>query len=454
MANFAKAQLLKYGWTEGKGLGKNESGISEAIKPKLKFDHAGIGHDSAEQFTYHWWENVFNEAAKNISVESDKDGVSMKVIDEDTVDISTKKSSLKALKKNHRIQYGNFLKTSTLLNDGKVLSESSEESKITDTLEPRMNNSQLTDEDLFKACGGRTAHKGARHGLNLNGKLARIAEQERQLLAKMKLDKMEKIESSSKTGKDYGHEFETVKSRKRVKSKRKMVKTDPESATNVQETVSEILVNETDPQPSCSYTIDPDAEENLDALKSKRKTKKSKKNDCELGELGNPLRDLEGLKMTRSNQSGVDDNANTVELDDEFVIPPITEEPVHRTRSKKGRKKERRKINDLSEQLDTSCVIDESIKTSKKRRREESQQVVEEILITALENCGPAARKCKKPNAEESSNRNTYQVDKLNAKISKKKKRAAKKKRKDKLDSITKELMLVNLEESSENKNK
>jgi len=31
----------------------------------------------------------------------------------------------------------------------------------------------LTDEEIFKACGGRTAHKGARHGLNLSGKLAR-----------------------------------------------------------------------------------------------------------------------------------------------------------------------------------------------------------------------------------------------------------------------------------------
>lgn len=35
------------------------------------------------------------------------------------------------------------------------------------------------------ACGGRTAHKGARHGLNLTGKLKRIAEQERLFLEKM-----------------------------------------------------------------------------------------------------------------------------------------------------------------------------------------------------------------------------------------------------------------------------
>lgn len=52
----------------GKGLGKNEDGISKAIRPKLKFDNAGIGHDQAEQFTYHWWENVYNQAANNINV--------------------------------------------------------------------------------------------------------------------------------------------------------------------------------------------------------------------------------------------------------------------------------------------------------------------------------------------------------------------------------------------------
>ena len=41
----------------------------------------------------------------------------------------------------------------------------------------------LSDAELFQACGGRTAHKGARHGLKLNGKLARLAEQEQSVAA-------------------------------------------------------------------------------------------------------------------------------------------------------------------------------------------------------------------------------------------------------------------------------
>jgi len=55
-------------WVTGKGLGRNESGITKAIKPKLKFDTQGVGHDASEQFTYHWWEHAFNKAANNIQM--------------------------------------------------------------------------------------------------------------------------------------------------------------------------------------------------------------------------------------------------------------------------------------------------------------------------------------------------------------------------------------------------
>ncbi|NXE14717.1 GPTC4 protein, partial [Lophotis ruficrista] len=42
---------------------------------------------------------------------------------------------------------------------------------------------RLTDEELMRACGGRTAHKGARHGMTMSAKLARLEEQERAFLA-------------------------------------------------------------------------------------------------------------------------------------------------------------------------------------------------------------------------------------------------------------------------------
>lgn len=52
----------------GKGLGKNENGISEALKPKLKRSVSGVGHDLAADFTEHWWNNLYNKAAKNVEV--------------------------------------------------------------------------------------------------------------------------------------------------------------------------------------------------------------------------------------------------------------------------------------------------------------------------------------------------------------------------------------------------
>ena len=42
--------------------------MSEALKVKLKFDNAGIGHNRAKEFTNHWWDHAFNKAAKNITV--------------------------------------------------------------------------------------------------------------------------------------------------------------------------------------------------------------------------------------------------------------------------------------------------------------------------------------------------------------------------------------------------
>lgn len=169
--DFAKKQLVKYGWTEGKGLGRNEDGISTALKPKLKFDNSGIGHNLSDEFTNNWWEKHFNSACQNIDVQVDDDEVKINKIS--ATEPSTSKS---------RFEYGSFIKTSKLTDKG-----------IEDYQRPSTSNSApdvpiipLTDDELFAACGGRTAHKGARHGLKLNGKLSRIEKQEKILLKKLK----------------------------------------------------------------------------------------------------------------------------------------------------------------------------------------------------------------------------------------------------------------------------
>lgn len=186
--DFAKKQLEKYGWKEGQGLGKNEDGISAAIKPKLKFDNAGIGHEQGKEFTNNWWERIYNNALENVEVDSVEGKVNMQVKSEDAVEITTKSYSLNDLKKsNKKLEYqGTFLKTATLTQNGltKSLQETSDNEEATDFSLPKFK--PLSDDELFAACGGRTAHKGARHGLKLTGKLSRIEKQEKMLLKKLK----------------------------------------------------------------------------------------------------------------------------------------------------------------------------------------------------------------------------------------------------------------------------
>lgn len=67
--SFAEKLLRKQGWSEGKGLGKEGQGIVDAIKPTLKFDTSGIGHDIAKEFTTNWWDLAFKKAANKIEVE-------------------------------------------------------------------------------------------------------------------------------------------------------------------------------------------------------------------------------------------------------------------------------------------------------------------------------------------------------------------------------------------------
>ncbi|XP_067425826.1 G patch domain-containing protein 4 [Emydura macquarii macquarii] len=181
---FAEQQLQRHGWKQGKGLGKRENGISEAIKVKVKCDTAGVGHDPAEQFTFHWWDHLFNKSAANISVETGQDGVQMKKLSEQDGKISNKKP--RKAPSARSMLYGRFVKAATLTAGGEEptnqvsMSESSEDEEKLDLSTAR----KLTDEELVRACGGRTAHKGARHGLTMSAKLARLEEQERTFLAK------------------------------------------------------------------------------------------------------------------------------------------------------------------------------------------------------------------------------------------------------------------------------
>ncbi|XP_029360710.1 G patch domain-containing protein 4 isoform X2 [Echeneis naucrates] len=188
---FAEQQLLRHGWEHGKGLGRAENGISEAIKVKVKCDKGGVGHKEGEQFTFHWWDHVFNKASSSLQVESDQNGIKLKKTEEDEEDamISNKKPRKATLAKAKL--YGCFVKSATLLSGQEQpepkCSNSDDSSSSEEEDDQRLDLSsttKLSDADLIKACGGRTAHKGARHGLTMSAKLARLEQQEAEFMAK------------------------------------------------------------------------------------------------------------------------------------------------------------------------------------------------------------------------------------------------------------------------------
>lgn len=173
---FAEEQLLKHGWTQGKGLGRRENGITQALKVTLKQDNHGVGHDPAKEFTDHWWSDLFNKTAASLVVDSGKDGVQIRRLSKETTQRSHPKPSL---------LYQKFVKTATLTSGEEKPDRDLGNCSDVDNHEPTPPKI-LTDEMLLKACEGRTAHKAARIGITMKAKLARLEAQEQAFLAQLK----------------------------------------------------------------------------------------------------------------------------------------------------------------------------------------------------------------------------------------------------------------------------
>lgn len=69
---FGERLLRKQGWEKGEGLGKNKTGVAEAIQVKKKEDTAGVGANRSQINSDKWWEGAFN-AAVNIIDHEDSD---------------------------------------------------------------------------------------------------------------------------------------------------------------------------------------------------------------------------------------------------------------------------------------------------------------------------------------------------------------------------------------------
>lgn len=68
-SDFGLKVLKKFGWEEGKGLGKNEDGRDECIQQRRRDGNAGLGAEKKpnEGGWDNWWSDVFNNAAQRIA---------------------------------------------------------------------------------------------------------------------------------------------------------------------------------------------------------------------------------------------------------------------------------------------------------------------------------------------------------------------------------------------------
>merc|ERR1711962_1514015 len=191
MPSFAQKQMQRYGWSEGKGLGRKENGMKSAIKVKLKNNTGGLGHDQGAEFSFHWWDHIFNKAASSFKVNETEDGVSLEKCEgkKFTPLLITNKRGLPTRLANKTLLYGTFVKAGTYDSNkaaDEVTREFSSDSSDSDDDDDVKGDKGLINDTLQKMFlkTGLTGHKAARHGHSLNGKLQRLTQQEERELPK------------------------------------------------------------------------------------------------------------------------------------------------------------------------------------------------------------------------------------------------------------------------------
>ena len=100
--------------------------MTKPITASVKADNAGIG--GTQDWSSTWWDHVFNKASAGIKIENDEQG---QVVIKKQLEEEEKKKLL----------YGSFVKKSVEKKDYSI---------------------KVSDKELFEACEGRTARKGAR----------------------------------------------------------------------------------------------------------------------------------------------------------------------------------------------------------------------------------------------------------------------------------------------------
>ncbi|SOV77957.1 conserved Plasmodium protein, unknown function [Plasmodium sp. gorilla clade G3] len=106
-SKFGSYILQKFGWEQGKGLGKHENGDVKIIKIK-KYGEHGLGYNEHEENDNGmWWENMYNNCAKKITTDNNKNTANFST--------SNNNSKEKIGSNNQNIKYSLFVKKDTCI---------------------------------------------------------------------------------------------------------------------------------------------------------------------------------------------------------------------------------------------------------------------------------------------------------------------------------------------------
>lgn len=372
--DFASKYMASKGWTSGDGLGKHLHGRKDPVKVKYKFDINGLGHDKAETDKYKWWERAFQSAADAIEV--GKDNKISKIEGKEAI-VSTSRPMSKSM--NRALLYGSHFVKAGVMSGGKFTREESDSDSdsSSDDEGGKGRIVEVTDEALFAACGGMTGHKGARHGINMTAKLARVKEQERIGLEKMKSMYKKSEDASKEAAKLKDEELSATlrKSASKISSKKTRKFEEPGMESNIPaKRVKLDVENNEEPQISVKpkkkkkknqREISPPVEEEVveEIVEKKEKKKTSKKHRIEevVEEVNSELKEISIKKKKKKSKKKPCEGEET-----EDTLETQEDQTPKKSKKKKKDKKKGEKLEIEVEEESTST------KKKKKKRKKEN----------------------------------------------------------------------------------
>ncbi|XP_001867382.2 PIN2/TERF1-interacting telomerase inhibitor 1 isoform X1 [Culex quinquefasciatus] len=331
--NFGVRMLEKLGWSEGKGLGKREDGMSAPILPKLKQDSEGFGY--AGEKDDHWTQHDqdFNQLLKSLNGGEDDAAQG-----EDEVDLA-KMKSLEEKSKNSRarVHYKKFTR-------GKDLSRASEKDLA------NIFGKKSLEEVKSQIVGGEVADE-------VEVEEEAEPSEERNILglttikAAVSVQDYFKMKMQEKMGVKVAAAVEEPERKKSKKSKRKHEE-------------------EVQPEPE----LEPEVCQEVEEIPKKKK--KRSKNEAPEVEVAQEVEETPKKKSKKEKQRQIEEEAQ--ETVEEQTSLEQLEEPVER-KSKKSKRKpsddSEEVVGEVVEEAATLEQVDEAPKKkSKKKKRKQSQE--------------------------------------------------------------------------------